>query len=90
MLIYIVTCRVVHATKMTGSSSDDLSLRLHTLSQSHLRTGNTVLSLIYTRCNSLLHISPLHKLQFLCRVFTVRLLVTNLSKEDYSALVARW
>jgi hypothetical protein len=85
--LYIVTYRVVHATNKTDSSSDDWIYELLcTHSLLRLNTGNTALSMIYTRYNSLshTHISPLHNLQFLCRVFT------NLSKGDYSAYVARW
>jgi hypothetical protein len=36
------------------------------------------------------HISPLHNLQFLCRVFTTCLLEMNLSMGDYSVSAAQW
>jgi hypothetical protein len=50
----IVTCGVVHATKMAGSGSDYwIYWHLgYNLSKSRLNTGNTALSLIYTRYNS--------------------------------------
>jgi hypothetical protein len=54
---YIVTCRVVHVTNKTGSSSDDW-IYLHLVTHSHLITltySSAALSLIYTIYRPLLH-----------------------------------
>jgi hypothetical protein len=89
-----VTCVVVHATRkwrvliqMTG-----FIITLVTISLNHIyiqvieRYHWFTHVIIY--CYK--HIRPLHNLQFLCRIFTRRLLVTHLSKGVYSACVARW